>query len=97
MKKLVLLPIFALCIASIMTSCGSKSGQKLMFEVTVIAKDSSFFNTVSGLPKVIVVTKGGDTLEAYISEDIALNNRMPFKATMKKTSLERFGRVLSAQ
>ncbi len=94
MKKLVLLPILALCL---LTSCGSKSGQKLMYEVTVIAKDSSFFNTISGLPKVIVVTKGGDTLKAYISEDVALNNRMPFTATMKKTRLERFGTILSVK
>lgn len=99
MKKLVLLPIFALFIGSIMTSCVSKSGKKLItYDVEVIAKDTTLTATagtvVAGtLPKVFVVTKSGDTISAFIEEHLLLNNKIPFNAEMEKEGQFDIGQI----
>ena len=99
MKKLVLLPILALFMISITTSCVSKSGKRLItYDVEVIAKDNTFTATagtvVAGtLPKVLVVTKSGDTISVFIEEHLLLNNKIPFKAEMEKENNVEIGHI----
>ncbi len=89
MKKFLLIPMATLLFACFFTSCSSVS-----YKVTVLAKDSTFLvKAITGTPMVFVVTESDDTLLARISDEILLNNKMPFKALMDKTNGSKVGRI----
>ena len=74
------------------TSCGSISETSQTYEVTVVAKDNSILaNAVTTHPVVLVVTASGDTVKSSITENVLLNNKMPFKAEMYKARGARLG------
>lgn len=90
MKKLFFLIVASL--ALFMTSCSSFSTRE--YEVTVVEKSDDFFSAfaVSALTYK-VVTASGDTSEAVLRQDVVLNNKLPFKAVMKKGDAERYGYI----
>jgi hypothetical protein len=95
MKKTMIISLVALC-AFMTTSC---SGPKT-YDVTVIGHSEGFLTGVqkaAGLQNYDAVTASGDTVEVYITEEILLNHKIPFKAKMEKSEISNTGKIVSAE
>lgn len=62
-----------------------------MFDVTVIRKADN--NPLISGNRVFVTTKSGMLVESFISEEILLENQIPFPAKMDKGQTQRFGSI----
>ncbi len=90
----MIVSIVALC--AFMTSCSDPK----TYDVTVIGHSKGLLTGVqraAGLQNFDAVTASGDTVEVYITEEILLNHKIPFKAKMEKSEILNSGKIISAE
>lgn len=84
-----------LSIAFLSILLSSCNDNKPEYDVTVIGKDASiaakFAKFMDRKDSYLAITLSGDTIPVRIREELILNNKLPFKAIMKKASDEETG------
>jgi len=89
MKKLVVISVFAIMFATVLTSCDHKAPSFPTYKVKVVRLDDKSFWSLH--KRVTVLTESGDTVHANILDSVFLNHKMPFFAEMQKTNTARIG------